>query len=72
MRTLLNRLADQKLAEHTKRFNSPSSIGKRKPRLVLVSPLADAIGDAQVRTYTMTKPKRKMFMSYLELAKRIL
>src|SRR5262249_21735189 len=47
MTSLLNRLTDKKLSERTTRFNSPGMIGRLKPRLVLVGPLAAAVGDAR-------------------------
>ena len=46
--SLLNRMADKKLAERAKGFHSPGVIGRRKPVLSLTGDLASSVGAARV------------------------
>ena len=50
-RTVLNRMAEaskKRLAERSKGFQSPGTIGRRKPVLSLTGDLASAVGAARV------------------------
>ena len=47
MKSLLNRLTDKMLSQQSTRFNSPGTLGRRRARLVLVGPMAAAVGDAR-------------------------
>ena len=47
-RTVLSRMAEAKLAERSKGFHSPGTIGRRRPVLSLTGDLASAVGAGKV------------------------
>lgn len=49
-RPLLNKMTDEKLAARSRAFNSPGTLGRRKPQLKLVGPLAQGLNELRPGT----------------------